>query len=299
MKPQVFHPETLPPPSPEKRRYGVLGFPVAHSLSPPMQAAGFQALGISAEYLRVEIPAGGLAKALPLLGRAGFQGWNCTLPHKETMFALCARTDGSARESAAVNTVTVAKDGLHGFSTDADGWEDAVQEAWNLDLSTQRVLILGCGGVGRTLALRAARKPCLQLALSNRSPEKAIRLAEEVRSIAQIPVHAVPWETGPLDSAAKRADLLVQATPLGLCRDDDPLPLPESSLHRGLRVYDTVYGKDFTPLVRMARAREVPAVDGLGMLLHQGARSLALWTGKVAPRDAMKAALEKAAGRKI
>ena len=111
-----------------------------------MQEAGFLALGIPAEYLRVEIPAGGLAAALPALAAAGFQGWNCTLPHKETMFALCNETDPQAKESGSVNTVAVSAQGRRGTSTDADGWEDDVAERWQLDLSHQRVLLLGCGG---------------------------------------------------------------------------------------------------------------------------------------------------------
>ena len=292
----VFGPETLPPASAAKKRYGVLGSPVSHSLSPPMQEAGFRALGIPAEYLRVEIPEGGLAEAMPRLRAAGFEGWNCTLPHKETMFSLCTETDVAAKESTTVNTVVVSGRGLQGHSTDADGWEDDLRESWKLDVNTQRVLLLGCGGVGRTLAFRLSKRGCRQLTLSNRSPGKAIRLAEEIRPFSKFPVRVVPWEPAALAQAAKDSDFLIQATRLGLS-EGDPLPVAEACLHQGFRVYDTVYRKEFTPLVRMARARNIPALDGLGMLLHQGARSLSFWTGKPAPIAAMRAALEKAAAR--
>ena len=298
MHPPVFGPDTLPPASAAKKRYGVLGFPVSHSLSPPMQEAGFRALGIPAEYLRVEIPEGGLAEALPRLRAAGFEGWNCTLPHKETMFSLCTETDAAAKESATVNTVVVSERGLQGYSTDADGWEDSLRESWKLDLNNQRVLLLGCGGVGRTLAFRLGKRGCRQLTLSNRTPGKAIRLAGEIRLFSKIPVRVAPWEPVSLAQAAKDSDLLIQATRLGLS-EDDPLPLAEACLHEGCRVYDTVYRKECTPLVRMARARNIPALDGLGMLLHQGARSLAVWTGEPAPIAVMRAALEKAAGRSL
>ena len=160
VKPEVFTPASLPPPVPGRSRYGVLGFPVAHSLSPAMQQAGFRALGIQAEYLRVEIPPEKLAGAIPALRQAGFRGWNCTLPHKEAMFALCGETDATAKESTSANTVVVSKHGLHAYSTDADGWEDAVAECWKLNLTTQRILVLGCGGVGRTLAIRLSKKGC-------------------------------------------------------------------------------------------------------------------------------------------
>lgn len=296
MKSGVFTPANLPPPSPGKMRYGVLGFPVAHSLSPAMQEAGFHALGIAAEYLRVEIAAGTLAQAVPQLQGAGFQGWNCTLPHKETMFTLCQQTDPKAKESGSVNTVAVRPRGLHGTSTDADGWEDDVAECWKLHLSDQRVLILGCGGVGRTLAFRIAAKGCRCLILANRTPEKALRLLEALRPIARTPVSVVPWNSPDFQQAAREADLWIHATSLGLA-SGDPLPVTENLLRPGLKVYDTVYRQDFTPLVRMARDRGAQAVDGLGMLLHQGARALSFWTGQPAPVPAMRAALEKAAGR--
>jgi len=298
VKPEVCTLSSLPPPATGRKRYGVLGSPVAHSLSPAMQEAGFRALGIPAEYLRVEIPAGDLQKALPQLQKSGFAGWNCTLPHKEAMFALCPETDEAARESAAVNTVVVSEKGLRGHSTDADGWEDALAEAWQLDLARQRILLLGCGGVGRTLAFRLARRGCRHLRLANRTSSKATQLAGKLLSSQKLPVSVVPWSPAELSQAVEDSDLLIQATPMGLA-EMDPLPVPESSLHPELRIYDTVYHRDFTPLVRAARARHLPALDGLGMLLHQGARALSIWSGRAAPVVEMRAALEQAAGRSI
>lgn len=263
-----------------------------------MQEAGFRALGISAEYLRLEIPAGELQKALPQLQHAGFAGWNCTLPHKETMFSLCSETDEAARESETVNTVVVSAQGLQGHSTDADGWEDAVAEAWKLDLRSQRILLLGCGGVGRTLAIRLAKRGCRHLRLANRTEDKAAQLAAKLASGATGSISVVAWRMAELSRAVQDSDLLIQATPLGL-KAQDPLPVSESSLHSGLRIYDTVYHREFTPLVRAARARDLNAMDGLGMLLHQGARALSIWTGRPAPVTEMRTALEKDAGRPI
>ena len=263
-----------------------------------MQEAGFRALGIAAEYFRVEVGSADLATALPLLRQAGFQGWNCTLPHKESMFALCTETDDSAKESGSANTVLVSAGGLRGFSTDADGWEDAVAEAWKLDLPAQRILVLGCGGVGRTLAVRLAKKGCRTLVLANRHQAKAEKLAEELRRLSRTPISTVPWASPEIFAAAQKSDLLIHATPLGLA-SADPLPLSEKCLHAGLKIYDTVYHKDSTPLVRQARKHGCQALDGLGMLLHQGARALQIWTGQPAPLPEMRSALEKAAGRAV
>ena len=263
-----------------------------------MQEAGFRALGIQAEYLRVEIPGQELAGAIPALRQAGFQGWNCTLPHKEAMFALCDAVDATAKESTSANTVVASKNGLRGYSTDADGWEDAVAERWKLNLATQRILILGCGGVGRTLAIRLAQKGCRGLILANRSPEKAARLRNEILPTAKSIISVIDWNQENFKKTTLETDLVIQATSLGLS-PTDPLPLPEGCLRPGLRIFDTVYRKDFTPLIRLARSRGADAVDGLGMLLHQGVRALAIWTGRAAPVSAMRQALEKEAGRPL
>ena len=296
----VFTPATLPPPQAGKIRYGVIGCPIAHSLSPAMQVAGFDALGLPAEYFRIEVPAGTLAHAIPLLLQAGLQGWNCTLPHKKEMFRLVSKKDASALEAQSVNTIRVDKDQLHGFSTDSAGWEAALQETWQLATDKLRVLILGCGGVGQTLARHLTQSGCAALTLTNREPKRATELLRELQSSGtrRFPIQTILWELSALQTALSKTDLLVQATSLGM-KEDDSLPLPLESLQPPLRVYDTIYRKDFTSLVREARQRGCPAIDGLGMLLYQGALSLEIWTGKKAPRAEMQIALEQSAGRKI
>jgi shikimate dehydrogenase len=108
----------------------------------------------------------------------------------------------------------------------------------------------------------------------------------------------VPWGSPKLSKAVQKSDLLIHATALGL-GSNDPLPISEKCLHAGLKIYDTVYRKDYTPLVRQAREHGCEALDGLGMLLHQGARSLQIWTGQPTPLPEMRSALEKAAGRTL
>ena len=296
----VFTPETLPPAQAGKIRYGVIGCPIAHSLSPAMQLAGFEALGLPAEYFRIEVPAGTLHRAIPLLLQAGLQGWNCTLPHKKEMFNLVSKKDSSALDAQSVNTIRLENGQLHGFSTDAAGWETALQETWQLATDKLRILILGCGGVGQTLARHLTQSGCAALTLTNREPKRATELLRELQSLStgRFPIQSIPWDLSAIQSALTETDLLVQATSLGM-NEKDSLPFPFESLQPPLRVYDTIYRKDFTPLVRAARLRDCPAIDGLGMLLHQGALSFEIWTGQKAPRAAMQAALEQAAGRKI
>lgn len=298
MNQEVFTPLNLPPLPKGRARYGVLGFPVAHSLSPCLHHAGFKALGLDAEYLRVEIPAEDLASSIPRLQLRGFQGWNCTLPHKNSMFPLVNLLDSTAMEAKSVNTVRLEGKTMHGYSTDALGWRAAIRETWNIPLEESRILILGCGGVGQTLARHLARSGCRSLGLVNRDARKAEKLVQELQPLVakRFPLQQIGWQSQELDHALAQTDLLIQGTSLGL-RKDDPLPIDPSKLGRGARLYDTVYRKELTPLVQAARHLGYEAEDGLGMLLHQGALSFKIWTGQEAPVEKMRQALLLAAGR--
>ena len=279
-------------------RYGVIGSPVAHSLSPVMQLAGWSELGVQAEYFRIEIPAGGLESAVPLLLQTGLDGWNCTLPHKGEMFRLSEVHSPSALQAQSVNTVQVVQGKIHGSSTDAEGWSRAMREIWPNSLPPKRTLLLGCGGVGQTITRFLPSIGCSSLTLINRDPQRAEKLHHELTPLVgnRFPIHVLDWNMPNMTRALSETDLLIQATSLGL-KEEDPLPVPKELLHPPLRVYDTIYRKGETLLVRVARERGCEAEDGLGMLLHQGALSLEIWSGKPAPLTTMRQALYQAAGR--
>jgi len=295
---EVFTPKSLPPLPPGRSRYGVLGHPVAHSLSPILHHAAFQALDLDAEYLRIDVTSEQLVAAIPLLKKGGVQGWNCTLPHKSSMFSLLDDADSSALEVKSVNTVRVENGRLRGFSTDAPGWRAAVDEHWGIRPEKSRILVMGCGGVGQTLARSLAKSGCKALTLVNRDPTKAKKLFEELGSASagRFPIRWVAWQSQDLDQALHETDLLIQGTSLGL-KAEDPLPFDPSKLPPEAKIYDTVYRKDLTPLVQTARKLGYQAEDGLSMLLHQGALSFGIWTGRKAPTEKMRAALLGAAGR--
>ena len=297
---EVFTPTSLPPPKTGVLRYGVIGSPISHSLSPSMQLAGWQALGIPAEYFRIEIPAGDLEKAVPQLIQAGLSGWNCTLPHKGEMFRLSQIKDSSALEAESVNTVQILNGKIHGSSTDAAGWARAITEAWPNSLPPGRVLLLGCGGVGQSIARFLARSGCDSLTLVNRDPLRAQRLLHELTPLVadRFPIRQMDWDLSALHKALKETDLLLHGTSLGL-KEKDPSSIPEEYLNPPLRIYDTLYRKDLPPLVQAGRKRGCLAIDGLGMLLHQGVLSLELWSKKPAPLQPMRSALEQVAGRNL
>jgi shikimate dehydrogenase len=265
-----------------------------------MQLAGWQALGIPAEYFRIEIPAGELEMAVPQLIQAGLSGWNCTLPHKGEMFRLSQIKDSSALEAESVNTVQILKGKVHGSSTDAAGWARAISEVWPNSLPPRRVLLLGCGGVGQSIARFLARTGCDSLTLVNRDPLRAQRLLRELTPLVagRFPIRQMDWDLSALREALKETDLLLHGTSLGL-KEKDPSPIPEEHLNPPMRIYDTLYRKVLPPLVQAGRKRGCLAVDGLGMLLYQGALSLELWSKKPAPIQAMRTALEQFAGRNL
>jgi len=265
-----------------------------------MHLAAWASLGIPAEYFRIEVPSGELQKALPQLLQAGMAGWNCTLPHKAEMFRLSQVRDSSAVQAQSVNTVHMVEGRIHGSSTDAAGWARAMSEVWPNSLPPGRTLLLGCGGVGQSIARSLVPTGCTSLTLVNRDPLRAQELLRELTPLVagRFPIRQIDWDPKALEQALADTDLLIHGTSLGL-KKEDPLPVAEQFLKPPLRVYDTIYRTDWTPLVRTARQRGCQAEDGLGMLLHQGALAFEIWSKKTAPLKAMREALSQAAGRTI
>jgi len=278
--------------------YGVIGFPVAHSLSPAMQQAGFQSLEVDAQYVRVEIQPDELEDSIQLMRKLPFQGWNCTLPHKLELAQLVDEQGESARLLGGVNTV-INRDGqLTGFNTDGEGWSRAVREAFSLDVKDLRILILGTGGVGQALARQAVAEGCERLVLANRSVEKAQTLAEELQPLfitdkllgSHDRLRVISLEDTAIQHELEAIDLVVNGTSLGLKATDPPV-LHDRLLQPHLCIYDTIYRK--TRLQEAAIAAGARVANS--MLLHQGALSLELWTEKSAPVDIMREALTNAA----
>lgn len=282
-------------------RLAVLGDPVAHSLSPGMHDAALAACGIPARYGRLHVRPEELAETLALLPARGFLGVNLTIPHKTAAVGLMSALDESARRLGAVNTVRVEAGGtLRGFNTDGPGFVRAVRESFDgAEVADLRVLLLGAGGgAGRALAIQCALEGCAALTLVNRTPERAARLAGELsqKFHGRPAVAAVPWQREALALALQTTDLLVNASAVGLAADDPPA-VSGALLDPRLRVFDTVYRRQGEPtgLVRAARAAGAQAVDGLPLLLHQGALAFEIWFDRPAPLETMRAALRQAA----
>lgn len=279
-------------PQNKKQKYAVIGWPIEHSLSPAMQMAAFHVLGIPAAYERIACPPDELDACVKRLRKAGYSGWNVTVPHKEAMFDLVDRLGDTAREAGSVNTVVNHDRGgcLVGHSTDGYGLLRALQESFGFSVSGAHVAFIGCGGAARAAASYLAQHDLGRLTLINRTRSKAEELAE---TLARGPGACTIDIADPQDADTVRAaladrPLIIQATSLGL-NTGDPLPLDPELAPAGVAVFDMIYGD--TPFLQTMRKRDCHVADGRGMLLHQGARSFTLWTNHEAPVEAMRKAL--------
>jgi shikimate dehydrogenase len=252
---------------------GVLGFPVGHSRSPDMMNAAFAELELDWHYVKLPVPPDLFAEIVPALAASGFRGANVTIPHKLAAHDVAGELTDAAAAIGAVNTLSFESGSILGDNTDAAGLVDAL----DMDLAGVSVLLLGAGGTGRA-AVWALREAGADVAVWNRTPERAAELAAEfgVRHAKEI----------------EPARVLVNVTSVGLHGEDLPAQLGLDGVEPEL-VADVVYGAEPTALSRWAEARGARVVDGLEMLLRQGARSFERWTGRPAPLDAMRRALPR------
>ncbi len=271
-------------------RLGVLGDPVAHSLSPQMQNAALGACDIHMQYARFHIRANELRSALLFLRRLHFIGVNLTVPHKIAAFTQIDEADESATRAGAVNTIRVRDEKLIGSNTDGEGFLRAIRTEFSIDLRDLRVMIIGAGGgTGRAIGWQCALENCERLVLVNRTLKKANALAEQLRPFFSGPrvlgptarIEAVAWDESAMRMQLADIDLIVNATPLGM-NPSDPAPVPARLLAPHQIVFDCVYGSSKTALLRAAEEAGARGANGLSMLLYQGALSFSDARGAVA-----------------
>ncbi len=274
----------------EKTEYMVIGYPIAHSKSPQMQNAAFEYCGLGRPYASEEVSREE-GKLADFCRRAAenLKGFNITVPHKESMLALCDELDHSAVNAGGVNTVKVENHRLTGFSTDGYGLEMALRRAFDWEIAGNTALFIGAGGAARAAAGHFAARGLKKLLLINRTPEKAEKILNDCRQIN--PALEGDFSSEPGDFF-EQSSLVVQFTSLGL-KDDDAPPFDFSLLKPGKHsVFDAIYRE--TPLSRYCGEKGVNFADGREMLIYQGAKAFEIWTGITAPVEVMRRALEKA-----
>ncbi len=274
--------------------FGVIGHPIGHSLSPVMHNAAFKELGLDYRYEAYDVTPEGLEKFLMLRHTPPFGGLNATVPHKVAAIKYMDVLDESAKLAGAVNTIKFDGRKTTGYNTDGIGCVRALEEAGE-KISGKRILVLGAGGAARAIAY-ACITGGASVTLSNRTREKAMRLAQEIREKTKNTVVVVNYEEKSLKDAISRTDAVINTTTVGMMPHVADSPLPASVLESRVVVMDIVYNPQETRLLQDAKAAGCKTVDGIGMLVHQGAESLKIWLGVDAPTAAMKAAVEKELG---
>jgi shikimate dehydrogenase len=274
------------------RLCAVYGSPIRHSASPAMHNAAFAALGLNWRYLAFEVDPKNLRAAIKGAQAMGFAGLNLTVPHKLLAVDMVDVLDESAKVWGAVNTIHFKTTGAGeiqpvGYNTDADGISRSLREDLKVELSGAKVLLLGAGGAGRTVALKLAAENVAELFLVNRTQSKAVEIADEIKK-------RFPSASIEVGYPKTNLDLLVNATSLGMKPDDaSPLDERQFSLKQARAVYDVIYRPAETKLLAAAKAAGCKTANGLGMLLHQGAKAFEIWTGRPAPLDVMRRAVEQ------
>lgn len=254
---------------------GVIGDPVGHSLSPLIHSHWLRQHGIDGHYIPIELKRGDLAEIVKILPKMGFRGVNITIPHKEAVLKLCDSVSDQAALIGAVNTLTIL-DGhkIYGSNTDAYGLLQSLKndgdndKEWRADNGP--VLIIGAGGAAKAVVFGLISDGAQEIHIVNRTRERAELIKKEYGS--RIFIHSQTV----LDHLVSQMDTIINTTSLGM-EGKPPLLFPYEELKPNTVVLDLVYAPLQTALLREARARDCTAIDGLGMLLHQAARSFDHW----------------------
>jgi shikimate dehydrogenase len=264
------------------RLAAVIGSPIRHSLSPAIHNAAFAASGLDWVFVAFEVAPGSAGEALRGMRAMGIEGLSVTMPHKADVAAAVDRCSDVAARLQSVNTVVRCDDGtLEGHNTDGDGLVASLRDA-GVEVAGSKAVLIGAGGAGRSIALALGRSGAADVAVVNRSADAA-RFAAQLAGTA--------GRVAAVETVAD-ADLVVNATPVGMGADTGGVPVDTALLRRGQVVVDIVVHPRDTAFLRAARAAGATTVDGVGMLVHQAALAFTLWTGHEAPVAAMRAAAE-------
>lgn len=274
---------------------GVFGFPVAENPTGVMQEAAFRARGLNWRYLNIEVRPEQLADAMTGLRAFNMAGINLTIPHKIAVIPYLDALGPEAQVIGAVNTVVREGGKLIGRNTDGKGFLKSVREDAGMDPQGQRVVFLGAGGAARAMAVEMALAGASHITIVNRNPARGRELVGLLHERTPAPAEFVAWQ-GEYAVPAETS-ILVNATSIGLFPDVAAMPAVDlNSIRPDLLVCDVIPNPPRTAFLRAAAERGARTLDGLGMLVGQGAIGFEMWTGQPAPEDVMRRALEEVFG---
>ena len=274
---------------------GVFGYPVAENPTGVMQEAAFQARGLNWRYLTIEVRPEDLEGALVGLHAFNMRGINLTIPHKVAVIQYLDRLSSEAELMGAVNTVVREDDQLIGHNTDGKGFLRSVREDAGVDPQGKRIVFLGAGGAARAMTVELALAGAAHITIVNRTLSRGQELAKLLQEKTPVTAQFVYWQGEYV--VLPEADILVNATPVGLFPNMEEMPLVAmASIRPDLLVCDVIPNPPRTAFLRAAEARGARTLDGLGMLVYQGAIAFQMWTGVEAPINVMRRALAEVFG---
>lgn len=267
---------------------GLFGWPVSHSLSPAMHNAAFAALGLNWIYIPFPLAPERMSMAVSSLQTLNFMGANVTIPHKQAVMRYLDHIDPGAQAIGAVNTIVNRTDGVCGYNTDEFGFLQSLLEA-DFDPRGARCLILGAGGAARATVFSLANAGASEIAVYNRTVERAAFLVDDLHNMFnETRFSYESLSTQSLEAANHFFDLVVNTTSVGMVPDPETTPWPDDIALPKAVICDLVYNPPQTRFLQQAEAAGLKTIDGIGMLVHQGARAFEFWTGQRPPTDLMR-----------
>jgi shikimate dehydrogenase len=272
---------------------GLLGHPLGHSLSPLMHNTAFESLSLDKLYIPIEVSPENLETVVKGMAKMNFEGFNVTIPHKIEIMKFLDDVDDYAKCIGAVNTVAVHEGRLKGYNTDGMGFLKSFEESTGIKIDGKNVFILGSGGASRAISMTLAMNKSNKIYICNRTYEKALSLAEDITKQSGVDSVAVKHEYEEMKKAIADCHVLINTTSVGMSPDIDSSPVERELLSPSLIVCDAVYNPRKTKLLKDAEEIGCKTVEGLKMLVYQGAAAFEIWTGVKAPAELMFKAINQ------
>ncbi len=274
--------------------YGLMGYPVSHSLSPLMHNAAFSCLKINAEYKLFPLKEKKIGLFLQNVKHNNIFGLNVTVPYKEKVISFMDSISYEAKLIGAVNTIKVSDARLSGFNTDGEGFLRHLRQDLEFNPEGKNIAIIGAGGAARAISIYLSRTNPKLISICDIDKSKLSALVNHLKA------NFKDTDIKPADSIEelnlRDADLLINTTPIGM-KEDDACLINKKSIHKEMLVYDLIYNPKETKFLKVAKDKGARTANGLGMLLYQGMASFEIWTGEKAPIEIMREALNKGAGK--
>jgi len=279
----------------ETKIYGLIGYPIKHSVSPQIHNAAFKTIGINAVYLTFEVKKEFLKKALDGVKALGIKGLNVTIPHKVNVIKYLNKLTYEANLIGAVNTILNEDGKLIGFNTDYTGVLKTF-ETYKIDLTNKKIVLLGAGGAAKAIAFAIAEKAS-SLIILNRTKRKAVNLVKELNKKLKVNALGNSLTFKALKNSLKDADILINATSVGMEPNVNQTLVAKELLQKDMVVFDIIYNPLETKLLKEAREIGAKCINGVEMLVQQAAEAFKIWFKIEPPINEMrKAALKSLTG---